>query len=186
MDNLSTDVKVPHQIAIPLLQTSMVFEEVAGRQADSIIEYRGDSILLFFPADFSLRDTMEIPKTGQNLRFEHFYLYHGIQNMFPIGLDIDLVLRNDDLNVNLDTFSLKGKDADVDVPFIEPAPVGSNNLVDESAVHEKEGYLALDSTFFNQYYGDATHLIIVFTLQQTADTLRILDHYNMDIRNNFV
>lgn len=104
LNKFSDNFILQRQIAIPLVKASFAFEEIAGRDYDSLAFFgNGDTIWIYLRNDLELDDTLEINIQQQEIDIEYLNLYTRTTNMFPAGLDIRFYLYDSILGYNTDT-----------------------------------------------------------------------------------
>jgi hypothetical protein len=183
LNDISKDIAIERQHAMPLIKTSLTFENLAGSY-DSIMFYMGDTIFLYLNDDIGFSDTMKMSDMGENIEFDFFNLHYKVTNMFPIGLDMKIYLYDSLLAQNIDTIWFSEIPGEL---FIEPAPVDENDLAILDQVVTTDSYIGLDQGIFDNLFGNTTHLIIDAVVPSTGGFIKILkdDRLNMDIGIEF-
>lgn len=179
LENLSGDVEVERQIAIPLLQASLVFENLAGDSFDDFeLLSNGDTVKLYLVDDISYEDTVEFGELGVNMDFEYIRIHHSVTNMFPVGLDLRLYLHNTEEGENVDTIWFSGTPGEL---FLNPAPVDADDLVIEENIETTYGTIELDAETLGNLFNDASHIVIFAEVPQSSEMVKILDRYTLDL-----
>jgi hypothetical protein len=180
-DDLSKDVKLDRELAIPLVKGEFVFEDITDESWDSLYfdTLRVDTIKLYLIDGIEQTDTMPLGEQLENMSFEYLNLHHTFTNMFPVGVDVQLYLRDSIANQNIDTIYLSENPNEFLLP---PAPVDEDGLVIESEVQPRTGVAALDSETLFNLTERTTHLIFFVYVPPTTGFVKILDHYLLALK----
>lgn len=179
LDDLSTEVGITRDIAMPLLKSSIAFEDVAGTAFDSLLIDGEDTVKLFLIQDITYIDTLPLGDLGEEYTFEYLNLHHGFTNMFPVGLDVEFYLYDSLISSNIDTIFLSNTPGE---PLLIPAPVDEDGFVIEEDVTRESGIAAPDDDTIDRLMNDATHLVFSIRVPSTNDFVKILDHYSLSVR----
>jgi hypothetical protein len=179
LDNISNDIAIERQQALPLIRASFRFEDIAGHGYDSLIVQSGDTIFLYLIQDIGFHDTLKLGDMGKDIDFEYLNLYYKITSMFAVGLDLQFYLYDSVLSQNIDTIFFS---RDPDHSFLEPAPVNANGLVIEDQVVPTKSFISLDQDLLYNLFHGATHLVVDATVPSTGGYVKILNYYRLDMR----
>jgi hypothetical protein len=178
LEDLSGDIVTEHTIVTPLVKMSLTFDDMAGDGFDSLLIQQGDTILLYLLDDISIHDTMRLTNSGRDLELDYLSLHHSIHNMFPVGIDLMLFLRDSVQQINLDTILFSGTPG---TQFIESPPLDANGLTIEDEVEELHGEVEFSENDLDIMFHQATHVVIFLEVPPTDDFVKILRHYRLDL-----
>lgn len=177
LENISKDVEIERQIAMPLVKGNLVIGDLVEGEADSSIFMNGDTIYFYTVDDISLEDTVEFGGIGIEMDFDFLNIYHTITNMIPIDLDLNLYLYDQTIGSTIDTIFFNTIPGEY---FINAPPVDENGMVIEEAVGTRYGAIELDAETFDNLLNHTSHLIILARVPSTGTIIKILKHYNIE------
>lgn len=176
---VSKDVKLKREIAIPLVKGEFLFEDLTEQPWDSLIFVGEDTIKLYLIVGIEQTDTIPLGDQLENMSFDYLNLHHTFTNMFPVGVDVQLYLRDSIANQNIDTIYLS---ENPDEFLLPPAPVDEDGLVIENEVQPLTSVAALDAETLFNLTDRTTHLIFFMYVPPTTGFVKILDHYFLDMK----
>jgi hypothetical protein len=179
VENLSDEIRIEREIAIPLIKATFLFDDLAGEDYDSIIIADQDTIKLYVVEDIGFQDTISFGDTGENMDFEFINLHNRITNMFPVGLDLNIYLYDSVTSQNIDTIFFGSTPGEL---FIQPAPLDSDGLVIEDEVEETYRVVELGDDIFDNLFQHTSHLIIDATVPSTAGMVKVLKYYELQLK----
>ena len=180
LEDLSTEMNVTKEIAAPLINLSLKFEDIIGHGYDSLIFMSGDTIYLYLVDDNSFEDTLDLD-LGNNdidIELELLNLHYKITNYFPIGLDMKIYLYDDSIRQNIDTILFSDQ---MDEPFIDPAPSDANGLAIEDQVVTNSSYVAFPNAILDYLLNKNTRLILFFEIPSTGGFVKVLRTSRLNI-----
>ncbi len=179
LDNLSSEMAVEHEFAMPLIYSSLRIEDFTDEGYDSLLIISGDTIKLYIIEDLDYSDTISLGDIGEDFDFDYIRLFHSFTNSLPIGLDMQFYLYDSVDKQNLDTIFLTEHPGEI---FIEAAERNEDGLVIEENVVEQNGVVSLDAEQLDRIQYDASHIILDAVVPSTGEWVKILDHYSLDFR----
>ncbi len=179
LDNLSTEVGIEREIAMPLLKNSVEFENIAGTAFDSLLINGQDTIKLFLIQDIEYEDTISVSELAEGYTFDYLNIHNTFTNMFPVGLDLRFYLYDSLQSANIDTIYFSGSPDEL---FLIPAPTDSDGLVIENAVETKKDVIEITGATLDRLMYQATHMVLSITVPSTNSYVKILDHYALDMK----
>jgi len=177
LENISKDIEIERQIALPLVKGDLVIGDLVEGEADSSIFTNGDTIYFYTVDDISLQDTVEFGGIGINMDFDFLNIYHTITNMIPIDLDLNLYLYDQLIGSNIDTIFFNTIPGEY---LINAPPVDNDGLVIEDAVETRYDAIELDAATLDNLLNRTSHLIILARVPSTGTVIKILKHYNLE------
>lgn len=177
--DVSRDVKVERELAMPLVKGEFVFEEISDESWDSLLISEGDTIKLYIIDGIEQTDTLPLGEELENMTFDYLNLHYTFTNMFPVGIDIHLYLHDSISNQNIDTVYLS---ENPDEFLLPAAPVDGDGLVIEDQVQPKTGVAALDSETLFNLTDRTTYMIFSIYVPPTSGYVKILDHYLLALK----
>jgi hypothetical protein len=179
MSDLSKQIGMEREIAIPLIRGSLSFEDITGTTFDSLLISNGDTIKLYLVQDIGFDDTLAIGDLGENMDFEYIYLHHRFTNMFPVGLDLNFYLYDSIQAANIDTIFFSSGPGEL---FLPPAPVDNDGMVVLDEVVTNIGVIVLEDNVLDNLFTRATHLVIVAEVPSTSGFVKILDSFSLSMK----
>lgn len=177
LENLSNDLAFEREIPMPIITTSLTFDDIAGHGYDSLIILQvGDTIFLYLNEDLNLDDTIEFGETGENMDFDFINIHYKIFNMFPVGLDFRITLYDSVSNQNIDTIWFSNTPGEL---FIQPPPIDENGLTIEEEVDTSNSFIGLTATILDELFNETTHLIVFAGVPATGGFVKILNNYRL-------
>jgi hypothetical protein len=177
--DVSKDVRLQREIAIPLVKGEFVFEDITDESWDSLIFEGGDTIKLYLIDGIEKTDTLPLGEELENMSFEYLNLHHTFTNMFPLGVDVQIYLHDSLSSQNIDTINL---DNNPDEYLLPAAPTYENGLVIEDEVQPRTDVAALTSETLDNLTERTTHLIFYVYVPPTTGYVKILDRYLLALR----
>jgi len=178
-DNLSKDVAVEREIAMPLIYGSLQFEDFTELEYDSLLIWGDDTIRLYLVEDLGHSDTIQLGGLGEKMEINSLILHHAFTNSLPIGLEVQFYLYDSAQSRNLDTIILTDSPGEL---FILPAQVDANGLVMEELVDEQIGMYTVESSTLDYLQNNTTHLILDAIVPNTGGLVKILHYYTFEFR----
>jgi hypothetical protein len=178
LSTLSEDVGLEREIAIPLFNGSLMFEDITGGTFDSLLIDGIDTIKLFLIQDIEYEDTLSLGEFGEELDLEFLNIHNSFTNMFPVGMDVRIYLYDSLISSNIDTIYFSG---DPDQLFLTPATTDNNGLVIEETVNARSNVLEFNSSTLDNLMHQATDMVLVIRLPSTNSFVKILDHYTLSL-----
>ena len=180
MEDLSKDAVIEREIAMPLIEGDMSFEDIVETASDSMIINGLDTIFLYLITDTEFEDSLSVSDIfGENdWEFDYMNLHLTFTNMFPVGLDVRIFLFDSIAGVNVDTIFFSGARDEI---FLDPAPTDNNGLTIENQVQTDRNILSIPSLTLNRLTTNTTHLIFAIKVPATNGMVKILSHYNLDL-----
>ncbi len=178
-DNLSGEIELERDIAMPLMHGSLQFEDFSDRDYDSLLIIDNDTIKLYLVENIGFTDTLPMTDLGTDIVFEFMNLHYEFINQLPVGLDIQFYLFDSIQSQNIDTIFLS------DIPgklFLDPAPVDNNGIVIDDQVVTTTGFVSFDEEKLDRFFNETTHLIFDAIVPSTGGYVKILDYYSLDFR----
>jgi hypothetical protein len=178
-DDLSKEVRLEREIAMPLIKGELVFEDINNESWDSLIITGGDTIKLYLIDEIEQTDTLPLGELIENLDLEYINLHHSFTNMFPVGVDVHLYLHDSIAGQNIDTIYLSQNHNEILLP---PAEVDEDGLVIEELVQLREGVVEFDDEALDNLMERTTHIVFIINVPPTSGLVKILDHYLLSLK----
>ena len=179
LSDVSKDVKLERELAIPLVKGEFVFEDITDESWDSLIFEGGDTIKLYLIDGIEQTDTMPMGDELENMTFEYLNLHHTFTNMFPIGVDVQIYLHDSLSGQNIDTVYLSENH---DEYLLPAAPVDTNGLVLEDQVQTRTNVASLDASTLSNLTDRTTHMIFYVYVPPTTGYVKIIDRYSLSMK----
>ena len=175
LDKFSKTIEIEREQALPLVQGSFSFEDIAGHGYDSLeTNISGfDTIFLYLLDNIDFSDTLTLSDFGSNLDVEFIKLYHSFTNGFPIGLDIHVYLYDSVQGAIIDSIPLNKKP---DTVFLEPSTPGSDGIVDQNSVMPQIDETDLSSDLAYKLFHQANQIILNAKIPTSGDYIKVINN----------
>lgn len=181
--DVSKDVKLERELAIPLVKGEFIFEDITDQSWDSIIypidTIFTDTIKLYLIDGIEQTDTVPLGDELENMTFEYLNLHHTFTNMFPIGVDVQIYLHDSISRQNIDTVYLS---ENPDEFLLPAAPVDEDGLVLEDQVLPRTNVASLDAETLSNLTDRTTHMIFYVYVPPTTGYVKIIDRYSLSMK----
>jgi hypothetical protein len=174
--DLSKEIAYERQLSIPIIKAGLTFEDIAGSY-DSLIIGTGDTIFLYLNDDIGFHDTMPMQEV-KAVEMEFLNVHYKIVNMFPVGLDMKIILYDSLTNQNIDTIWFSENHGEL---FIQPAPSDADGMAIIDDIDTSNSYIGLDETIFDNLFHNTTHLIIDAVIPSTGGFIKVLKTHELHL-----
>ena len=180
LDELSKEVEMERSISIPLIKTSVSYEDIGGGGWEyTDLLPTGDTIYFYLVEDVSFQDTMEFGGIDFDLDFDFIRIHHTITNMLPLNLFFNLYLYSEEIGQTIDTVSFIEPGEEYFI--IAPTVFLDNGLIDEDQLETREGTIELDAELLDNLFNNTSHIILDAEVAEHDTLVKILGHYGIDM-----
>jgi len=184
LDELSRDVEMERSISIPLIKTSVSYEDIGGGGWEyTDLLPTGDTIFFYLVEDVSYQDTMDFGGFDIDLDFDYIRIHHKITNKLPLNLFFNLYLYDEEAEQTIDTISFIEPGEDYFI--FAPTEFLANGLIDEDQLETREGTVELNAGLLDNLFNNTSHIVINAEVAEQDTIVKILGHYGIDMELGF-